>query len=713
MQITRNLKELDLLDSYDSSFEASDIVSEFFEPALSASRRYLRLAGYFNSGMLAACARGMSRFLLSDGQMKLVCSPHLSDFDISSLEKAETTNERFSIFDAAISRGIEGLENLEDLLEKEHIEAMCWLLQESRLEVRIAVPRGQVALGELFHQKRGILEDSEGHKVSFSGSINETHAGWTSNVEEFKVFRSWIPGQAAYLSKDEEAFLQHWNSSPLLKHETRPLSDAIREALVKRAPADISRIDLSSSKRKAAIPTESKLRKLRSYQEAAVAAWNRAGRRGILQMATGAGKTLVASHCIDQVLRPDGGIVVITAPYQHIAMQWEAELDYLNPVCLWKSTRWKTQLEDSVRSLRTGLSKSLVIITVQNTAASQAFLDILAKLPSTVPSTLVADEAHGLGAPQMSRALSPLFESRLGLTATPTRYFDPSGSSLLDEYFGGCIYKFSLEEALNTYDENGRTILCPYEYNPIFFRLTQDELDKYRDLSLQIIRLGGRKDASAEERRQNLLIKRARIVKASTAKLPKLSTLLDELPALEKLILYCENLEQMTLVAEELGRRGVVYSRFSGDESTKPESSRGGLSEREAILENFTEGKVDALVAMKCLDEGVNIPTAETAIFLSSSGNEKEFIQRRGRMMRQSPSTGKLKARIFDFVALPDIRETKHDLSNDEKKIIENEMRRLQEFSLSALNATEVGYQIRVMLEKLGLIGEVELGRIV
>jgi len=109
----------------------------------------------------------------------------------------------------------------------------------------------------------------------------------------------------------------------------------------------------------------------------------------------------------------------------------------------------------------------------------------------------------------------------------------------------------------------------------------------------------------------------------------------------------------------------------------------------------------------------VNIPTAETAIFLSSSGNEKEFIQRRGRMMRQSPSTGKLKARIFDFVALPDIRETKHDLSNDEKKIIENEMRRLQEFSMSALNATEVGYQIRVMLEKLGLVGEVELGRIV
>jgi superfamily II DNA or RNA helicase len=192
-----------------------------------------------------------------------------------------------------------------------------------------------------------------------------------------------------------------------------------------------------------------------------------------------------------------------------------------------------------------------------------------------------------------------------------------------------------------------------------------------------------------------------------------LSTLLDELPALEKLVLYCENLEQMTLVAEELGRRGVVYSRFSGDESTKPESSRGGLSEREAILQNFTEGKVDALVAMKCLDEGVNIPTAETAIFLSSSGNEKEFIQRRGRMMRQSPSTGKLKARIFDFVALPDIRETKHDLSNDEKKIIENEMRRLQEFSMSALNATEVGYQIRVMLEKLGLVGEVELGRIV
>lgn len=705
MSTTNSLREIAFLDAYDSSERDSDIVSGFFEPALASAVKYSRLAGYFNSGMLAACARGMSSFLLGEGRMRLVCSPQLSEYDIESLQHDLAEQERFAIFESAISRGLEGLSDLEDLLESDHIEAMCWLLAKSRLEIRLAIPKNASST-ELFHQKRGILEDAFGNKVSFSGSVNETHAGWSSNVEEFKVFRSWEPGQSSYLGKDEEAFLSYWQGGENLRHSTIPLQQAILDSLIERAPKNVSHIDLTSTRRKAKVSPSSQLRKLRPYQEAAVAAWNQSGRRGILQMATGAGKTLVAGHCIEQVIRETGGLVVVTAPYQHIAMQWADELSFLNPTCLWMLNGWKAEVRDSFRSLTTGLTKHIVIITVQNTAASNSFLELLSLLPENISKTLVADEAHGLGAKKMSNALSDLYNNRLGLTATPTRYFDETGSELLIEFFEGCVFEFSLEAALETQDEVGRTILCPYEYNPIFFRLSDDEVAEYRELSLRISRLSGSKDSGTRELAHRLLIKRARLVKSSPAKIPKVAEVLDGLERLDKLVIYCENLEQMSSVAQELSKRGVIYSRFSGEESIRPEKSRGGRSEREAILESFSKGTTDALVAMKCLDEGVNIPTAETAILLASSGNEKEFIQRRGRMMRQSPSTGKRKARIFDLVALPDLGTGRHDLSPEEIKIMTLEMRRIAEFARAAINSSEVEFRIRVGLEELGLSGE-------
>lgn len=706
MQTTDSLREIHLLDAYDSSSPNSDIVSDFFEPALSVSTHYSRLAGYFNSGMLAACARGMSNFLHGSGQMRLICSPQLSDYDIESLQKDLTEQGRYSVFESALARGIEALDELEDLLEREHIEAMCWLLAKKRLEIRVAVPKKNSVSSELFHQKRGILEDHLGNKVSFSGSINETHAGWSSNVEEFKVFRSWIPGQASYLSKDEQAFFDYWTGGKELKHSTISLEKAILESLIEKAPREISHINLASIREKAKVSGDSRLRKLRPYQEAAVAAWNAAGQRGILQMATGAGKTLVASHCIEQTVRERGGLIVVTAPYQHIAMQWADELSFLDPTCLWKLSEWKTGMEDLIRSLRTGLKKYRLLITVQNTAASDHFLSLLSSLPESTSKTLVADEAHGLGATKLSSALSEQYTRRLGLTATPTRYFDEVGSEKLLKFFEGCVFEFSLEDALTTLDELGRTILCPYEYNPIFFRLSEDEIEQYRDLSLRIIRLNGSKDGGNKDLVHKLLIRRARLVKSSAAKIPKVAQVLDGLKSLDKLVIYCENLEQMSSVAKELAQRGVIYTRFSGEESTRPDKSRGGLSEREAILQSFTQGRVDALVAMKCLDEGVNIPTAETAILLASSGNEKEFIQRRGRMMRQSPATRKTKARIFDLVALPDLGASKQDLSAEEVKVMTLEMRRIFEFARSAINASEVEYRIRVSMEELGLSGE-------
>ena len=711
MQISESgrLRDLGLKESYDSGEVGTELVRDFFEPCLKYSSSYLRIAGYFNSGMLAATARGMADFIRGSGVMKLICSPHLSAYDIQRLESVDTEKDtRSKIFDEALARSANQVSELEDLIERNHIEAMAWMIARDRLEIRIAIPKEIHQIDQLFHQKRGVLEDSSGDRLSFSGSINETHAGWSRNVEEFKVFRSWLPGQSGFVGSDRQAFLNYWEGASSHSHNTISLPDAFRQSLIKQAPRDVSLIDLSFTRQASKLVDDvdaSGLRPLRDYQTAALVAWKKAGQKGILQMATGAGKTLTAAHCINEFFRANEGrgLVVVTAPYQHIASQWLSELSHYKPIAPWKERSWKESLGRLVREIRAGLRRQAVIVTVQNTAATYEFLEQVEMASQIVSTLLVGDEAHSLGAKSMSKSLSSFYHSRLGLTATPTRYFDEDGSNYLLDFFGGTVYEFSLEDALLTLDEQGRSILCPYEYRPIFFNLLPSELERYRALSLDIIRLSSKKDSDSKEKLRLKLLARARVVKSSEGKLPELSKVLKELETRHRLVIYCENLTQMEAAASVLSVYGVKYSRFSGSESVKPDPRLGGKSERESILESFREGKVDALVAMKCLDEGVNIPTAEIAILLASSGNEKEFIQRRGRMMRQSPETGKTKAIIFDFVATPQMRSAGESVASDELRIMSKELARVSEFSRSSLNDSSVEFQLFELRSKLGI----------
>lgn len=706
------LRDLAISESYDSGELGTELARDFFEPCLGLASSYLRIAGYFNSGMLAACARGMADFIRGNGVMKLICSPHLSEFDIARLESAGGDSQSESkIFDEALGRSITQLNELEDLIERNHVEAMAWMIARERLEIRIAIPRDPRKTDQLFHQKRGILEDETGDRLSFSGSINETHAGWSRNVEEFKVFRSWIPGQEGFVQSDRQAFLNYWSGSSSHTHTAISLPEAFKRSLIEHAPKDVSSIDLKLPTRENASmdgADHPPLRPLRKYQEAALAAWNKAGQHGILQMATGAGKTATAAHCIEEFFNSNGdkGLAVVTAPYQHIASQWLVELEHHRPLAPWKESNWRKSLGDLARELRAGFRQKGVVVTVQNTAASDDFLRHLEVVAQTFPTLIVGDEAHALGASAMSKSLSPFYIARLGLTATPSRYFDEDGSENLLQYFGGTVYEFSLEDALQTADEHGRTILCPYEYEPVFFNLLDSELEKYQSLTTDIIRLSGKSDSTAKEKLRKKLLARARVVKSSAGKLPEFRQIIRNLSDRRRLVVYCENLNQMEASAKILSDFGVKYARFSGLESVKPDPLLRGKSEREAILQNFTDGNIDALVAMKCLDEGVNIPTAETAILLASSGNPKEFIQRRGRMMRQSPQTGKLRAVIYDLVAIPALGTPNSLPTSDEVKIMQKELSRVSEFSRSALNATTVEYKLFELRSSLGITGE-------
>ena len=707
MPTTRNLtlKDLDLREAYDSGDLGQDIVLDFFEPALSAAVSYNRIAGYFNSGMLAACARGMAKFISSSAKMRLICSPQLSHQDIEKLKSLpEDESLSHQIFENALTRGIGDLEALEDLLEKNHIEAMAWMISKNRLDIRVAIPNDLSATDQLFHQKRGILEDLGGNRISFSGSINETRAGWSGNVEEFKVFRSWIPGQSGFVDKDLSAFTNYWRGDANFSHRSIELPEAFRRSLITQAPKDVTNIDLAPIRRERDEQASKELRPLRNYQEAALTRWLGLEMRGILQMATGSGKTLIAAHCIQEFLRAKKrGLVVVTAPYQHIADQWVQELSSFRPMVPGRSRNWRNELSKGIRNVRSGLADYLVVVTVQNTAAASDFVAQVEEASSSMSTLLVGDEAHALGAKQMSKSLSEGYSARLGLTATPTRYFDEEGSNQLLDFFGGSIFEFSLRDALQTKDDMGISILCPYEYFPVFFNLTESELAEYRKLSLELLMLSGKEDETSKTRARMKVLRRARVLKSSSAKIPEFRQILQSLPSLRRLVIYCENKHQMEEAAIVLNELNVKYARFSGEESIKPDAQYGGTSERERILSNFTAGYLDALVAMKCLDEGVNIPTAEIAILLASSGNQKEFIQRRGRMMRQSPSTGKYKAQIYDLVAIPELRDDKSRPTADELSIMRKELARVKEFGSEAVNSDSLEMRLYDLREQLGI----------
>ncbi len=580
---------------------------------------------------------------------------------------------------------------------------MAWMLAEGRLEIKLVVPSSTADYGDgLFHQKVGILRDGTGNVVSFGGSINETAAGWTDNIEEFKVFRSWEASEREYLDRDEALFRRYWNGGT---HRARvvALPDAARKKLMSYAPTDVEDLDLDLSKLRKRRPSGPKFQ-LRTYQAEAVDAWFEHDCRGIFEMATGTGKTKTAIACITRLAeQPGKQLTVITAPYQHIAVQWATELEGKRTVTTFGAGNWRAELNNLAADAKLGRAKEAYVVAVQNTASMPDFLEAMQGLAKTYGRMVyVGDECHGLGAPEMRKALGDFYTHRLGLSATPTRWFDDDGTAVLHHFFGETVFVFGIHEALNWVDPvTGLTPLCPYKYWPRFVSLDGEELEEYQALTEKIVKLMGREEGSEQGQIYELLIfKRANIVKQASAKLGAFGRILDELGKVDHCLVYCHSTEQMEAAQAELWSRGIRYSRFTGSEGTSPSAEFGGVSEREHILGSLDRGDVDALVAMKCLDEGVDVPSARLGIILASSGNPREFVQRRGRLLRRAP--GKDFALIYDIVVAPNIDWLQDErVRAIERKLLTKELQRVDEFAENASNGLEARTEVLRLLNSL------------
>jgi superfamily II DNA or RNA helicase len=435
------------------------------------------------------------------------------------------------------------------------------------------------------------------------------------------------------------------------------------------------------------------------FQKEAIDSWRDNKFSGIFSMATGTGKTKTAVGGMVELQKTENNIfAIVCSPQNTIVKQWKNEIDEIgiyrhSIIADSTNAKWRREVADIIIDYNEGYVDSCIVYTTYNTLSSNEFIDIISKIKKT--TLLVCDEVHWIGASTFRKGLLPMFKHRLGLSATPVRYMDEEGTDEIQAYFGKVVYEFSLERALKEINPiTKETFLSPYFYYPKFVSLNEDELIEYRDLTEKIKRQYAREHDFDErsQRYQRLCEKRQAIIVNAVSKYKILEDLLNSLQPIEYLLVYCSP-QQIDDVQEFLNKKGIVNHRFTGQESVASKKEYNGLSERDHILLKFEDGTYKALVAMKCLDEGVNILRAESAILMASSGNPKEYIQRRGRLLRRHPE--KQTVKIYDIIVVPylDINKVK-DADQDELKILKKEFKRYEEFANLADNKLEAMNEI-------------------
>lgn len=647
---------------------ASDLVTDFFAPTLAAASRYDRGVGYFSSGWLRVNAAGMTAFAANGGRARWLTSPILDPDDWQAMRDGDRARR-----DALLHRALE--QNIADLsrtLETQTLSALAWLIADGILTFRLAVPAN--ALTGEFHAKFGIFTDAAGDQISFEGSYNDSIQG-TRNYESLKIFRSWLEHQASIVQHDAQRFERLWcDEDPNVR--VYDLPEAARARLLQLRTHDrpypkpnhlIEQSDACTSPRQPRRPSDLVLR---PYQEAAIDAWFDHGCRGLFEMATGTGKTITALAAMTRLWGRERRLAIIVAcPYQHLVDQWrdEAARFGLQPLLAYESkARWRAAFSQQVAEYNHGDRNHLAVITTHTTFTDDDFQRIVAGINGS--ALLIADEAHHLGAEQRRLALPPSVAYRLALSATPDRWFDDAGTAALRDYFGETVFSYTLAEAIGT-------ALTPYRYYPQLVELTPDELAEYGQLSERIAKLGSANDPDLADAREMLLIKRAQLLNNAANKLPCLSSLITQIGAIEHALFYCAP-EQIDDVCRLLGwDHGLLIHRFTAQEPNR---------ERQTLLAQFASGELDGLVAMKCLDEGVDVPTTRTAFILASSSNPREFIQRRGRILRRA--SGKDEAIIYDLIAIPPQTWAAGATFNAERSIVQHELQRFREFAEHARN---------------------------
>ncbi len=678
------LKQLSLKHEYRS--DKSELIKDFYTPCLKNAKRYCRAVAYFTSNGLQQNVKGLPTFIQNGGHISLVTGPKVMTDDIEAIKKGY--EERKKNVNTTSDYKF-------DDVSDDRLKLLTWLIAHEYLDIRIALPSDldDTYPRGIYHEKIGVFIDDDNYAVAFTGSSNETVGGLIHNFESIDVHWSWNDEQERVRQKIDN-FRRLWNNTTE-KLQVVDFPTALLDGLLIHQTVYETEQDTTKDTPEIIEKTTSYLPdniQLRDYQIQAIDAWFQNGCQGIFEMATGTGKTFTALSALAKLREEKKRLfVVIVCPYQHLVDQWYKEVVKFNfePILAYKSSStWVNQLNTALVRYNYGVRDVVCTITTQTTFVAETMQKVLSKLKHC--AVLIADEVHHLGAERSCKKLTDVFNFRLGLSATPNRWFDEPGTTALKTYFGDTIYEFSLDRAI----EKG--YICPYYYHPHLIELTDDEFEQYECLTERISKLYHQVESGEiSDALERLLIKRATLLNRAENKLIKLVDLLvDKTNTMHHTLFYCAP-GRIVPVLELLTTLGVRTGKFTAEEST---------TKRQELLRMFASGHLQALIAMKCLDEGVDVPSIRTAYILASSSNPKEFIQRRGRILRQSP--GKEHAEIHDLIAVPptDYRQYSTSTFRTERKIIERELERFNEFAGTALNKFEARGKIWELARNYNLL---------
>jgi superfamily II DNA or RNA helicase len=547
------------------------------------------------------------------------------------------------------------------------------------------------------------------------------------NSEEITVFRSWVDGQKEYVGNHAASFDQLWSGETGSSTIICGVPEAIEEGLTFVSERYPERPDSGQedervrvffdrrADRTASAPAVPKQIQgasfaMRAHQLEALRAWAGNNYNGILELATGAGKTITAIFAATKTAISNEGIaLVIAVPYQDLADQWCSELRQFNIIalrCYGGRNEWEPQAQAYLSRNRGNQREFIAVVVVNRTLKSGHFQDFAKELD---PNRLffIGDECHHHGGTGYFGKLLPGARFRLGLSATPFHYMDEEANARLRSVYDRSVFQYSLADAVRD------KVLTPYEYVPVPVELTERETQEYIELTDQIARsfAAAHIDVSSpgSGKLKALLMRRARLVGAAENKMVELERLLEATKVESHSLFYCSDgrtlvddddddpvgsdameVKQRHAVAKTLVRRGVRVSPFTSDEPRW---------QRREILKQFKEGETEALVAIRCLDEGIDVPACRTAYLIASSRNPRQFIQRRGRILRRAP--GKDRARIYDFVVvMPNGRGGIKDAATD---FLRSELGRVADFARSSLYPQSSIQPLLPWLERYGL----------
>lgn len=670
-----SLQDLKLKNIYRNSTDK--IIDDLVVPLLNKSCNYYRGVGFFTSSWIKLATRGIKSIIENDGKIYLITSPKLSQSDWEAIQIGNKAKTDFILY-SAIKRTID---NEFDITTKnEYLNLFSWLIADGIIELKFALCKNNKGM---YHDKLAIFEDEYNNRVCLHGSFNDSLQA-TYNGESFSLFRSWENGQDEYVLDHYNEFKRMWENNNSF-YNIVDIPELIKNEFEKYR----SRLRPYKKAFKKQLYLPKFINSLNDYQQEAIQAIIDNNWSGILEMATGTGKTITSlAISLRYYEMRERIFLIVVVPFNHLVNQWEKiilSFGYKIPIkCNNNKKIWYNDLVKRVRNFNSKITNIECLITTYTTFSTDTFQKVINKIKAN--TVLIADECHYAGSSSLRYKIPEKFNVKIGLSATPDRWFDEEGTCYIKSYFSKTVYEYSMDKAIS----NG--FLTEYMYKANIIELTNSEYIEYQKLTSKIINLFRREEKiDSESNLKYLILKRAEIISKAENKIPLfIEQILRQYKNgnIDHTLVYCAK-GQSKIITKKLANLGIKVHEFTHTVSNQ---------EREKVLRAFDKGDIEVLVAIKCLDEGVDVPSTRTAYFLSSTSNPREFIQRRGRVLRKYK--GKYRSNIIDFIVFPPPNENNYSI---DISIIEKEMPRFAEFSKYAFNEFAVKNNMRKYLQPYDL----------